>query len=166
MAGHEHQMTLKRIVALALKFGCIVIVASLAFCVAVPIGMNEIRAANLARQYLMVSHPAGTERIAWRYGTDKMSNSDSCDFTYLEARSYHAKDRKAIAAYYAGLHRMNPTLKGPRFEKWDAGVLTDISDVYHEFASDLAQASTQPYYTLEAEGTFENAPPFIDWRCV
>lgn len=155
-----------KIASFVIKLASIIVVAPLAFCVALPIGLNEIRTMTLARQYMTVQHPEGTERIAMRYSSEKMSNGDNCDFTYLEARSYRPEDRQAIVAFYGRLDPMTPSLQGPRFGDWPGDTLGKIPGIYRDFTLDLEAAPDRTYYLLEAEDTFENVPPLLDWRCV
>lgn len=69
-----------------LKILAVAILLPLAFCVALPQGINDIRAANWTSSYNQLSHPDGTERILLRSGIEKISNDD-CDFLVLEARA-------------------------------------------------------------------------------
>ena len=83
------------------KILAVVTLAPLSFCVALPIGVNELKAMNWARIYGQMPQPPGTERVAFHYAIDKISNGDNCDFVVMEARSYAPGQEAAIEAFYA-----------------------------------------------------------------
>ena len=156
-------MTAKHVAAFTLKLLTVVIVAPLAFCVALPIGLNEIQGAKWAEEYSKMPHPQGTDRIATRHGTVKESNGNHCDFIYLEARSYLSEDRSSIEAYYDQLDRLDPQLNRVHadFDNKSANYRTaGSSDVRQEFGVDLASVPDGTYYTLEGYGYLGE-----DWRC-
>ena len=144
----------------------VVILAPLSFCVALPIGLNEVKAVNWGRQYGRMPHPPGTERILLHQGIDKLSNGDNCDFMILEARSYLPGQEASILAFYAEREdpldpRSNPLR--PTFSVGGGSPAT--IEPYATFNSELARVHEGPYYELEVWHVVESAPPLIDWRC-
>jgi hypothetical protein len=155
---------LRRIAKAVLIAFALVVVAPLAFCVALPIGLTEIQARQWARVYSEAPHPAGTERLAQQFGTVKESNGDSCDFEYLEARSYRAEDRTAIETFYAGQERLAPGLNRlhPKFDDNANNYEGKRSNsVDQNFAADLRSLPKDTYYTLWGYGQ-----PGADIRCI
>ncbi len=137
-------------VALLLIFGFIL--AAFALLLAVPIVTNEITARSWAGQYLEMSHPVGTERLAVSYGIYKWSNGNHCDFGYLEARAYDPEDRAEIESFYGGLdHLDNLKQLHPDFRQWSSGTMEEIP-IYREFGAALKKLPAAPYYTLEGYG--------------
>lgn len=142
------------------------ILAPLSFCVALPVGINELKAVNWGSQYRQMLQPPGTERILLRQGIEKLSNGDNCDFVLLEARSYAPDDEASVRAFYA--QRANPIdsrsspLHPEFFDKRPepAGI-----DLYDAFYSEVARLHSGPYYMVEAVAVVESGPPLIDWRC-
>ncbi|RYE09142.1 MAG: hypothetical protein EOP22_10365 [Hyphomicrobiales bacterium] len=136
---------------------------SIALVLVVPVATNEIAARALTSQNLQMPHPSGTERIAVSYGVHKWSNSDNCDFAYLEARSYDAKDRDTISRFYGRLDPIGSlgSRIHPNFEAWETYAPTDQSTVHRDFAKELEGAAGTLYYTLEGYDQLG-----IDLRCM
>jgi len=143
-----------------------VILAPLAFCVALPIGINEVKAVNWGLQYDRVRHPPGTERILLRQGIDKVSNGDNCDFVVFEARSYAAGEEASIKASYAQQDNpIDPRSYPLRPEFFVNRPAPANLELYESFYSQVARIHDGPYYMLEAWAVVESAPPLVDWRC-
>lgn len=85
--------------AVLLKVLAVVVLLPLSFCVALPRGINGLKAANWGWAYSRLPHPDHTDRIALRSGIDKLSNGDNCDFIVLEARAYAPEDEAAIRLF-------------------------------------------------------------------
>lgn len=155
-----------RVVRTVLVVLAVAMVAPLSFCVALPIGINEVKSATLGWQYGRMPQPPGTDRILLRQGVEKLSNGDNCDFLLLEARSYSPGDEASIAAFYAS--RSNPVdvrsnpLRPEFFHQRPVPV--GIA-VYDEFYAQVARLHPGPYYMVEALAVVESGPPLIDWRC-
>lgn len=150
-----------------LKILAVAVLLPLTFCVALPQGINDIRAANWTSNYNQLPHPDGTERILLHSGIDKISNGDNCDFVVLEARSYAVEDEAAIRTYYSS--------HWPRTEPYSAQIGPDFivssDDVYsfepyRKFQIEVERIHAGPYYLLSGDIHFENVPPLVDWRCV
>ena len=158
-----------RILICFLKGSAIILLLSLSMCVALPIGMTEIWGANIAKTYKAMEHPANTERIVFKYSTANHSNGDECDFTMFEARSYRPEDKDKIAAFYVGkkirIHANYDKWFGFKFSE-DANFA--FKDSFEQKWLDKVKATySNPFYILyDGVGGRENAPPFIDWRCV
>lgn len=155
-----------RIVRTTLVVFAAVILAPLTFCVALPIGINELKAANWGWQYGRMPQPPGTKRILLRQGVEKLSNGDNCDFLLLEARSYAPEGEDEITAFYA--QRPDPidatsNPLRPQFSR-DRRTPTGIA-AYDDFDDEVARLYAGPYYTVEAEAIVESGPPLVDLRC-
>lgn len=144
----------------------VVILAPLSFCVALPIGLNEVKAVNWGRQYGRMPHPPGTERILLHQGIDKLSNGDNCDFMILEARSYPPGQEASILAFYAEREDPLDPHSNPLRPTFSVGGGSPATiEPYATFNSELARVHEGPYYELEVWHVVESAPPLIDWRC-
>ena len=156
----------RAIVALG-KIASVVLLVPLSFCVALPIGLNELKAVSWAQQYDRMPHPTDTRRIAIHQAITKLSNGDNCDFVILEARSYVVGQEPAIQAFYA--ERANPL--DPRQNALRAQFVGAISEAsteiepYASFRAEVERVHQGPYYLLEAWQVVESGPPLIDWRC-
>lgn len=156
----------RAIVALV-KIASVVLLIPLSFCVALPIGLNEVKAVAWAHQYGQLPHPTDTRRIAIRQGIEKLSNGDNCDFVILEARSYVVGEEPAVQAFYA--KRPNPI--DPRRNPLRAQFIGATRDTgpeiepYASFRAEVERVHRGPYYVLEAWQVVESGPPLIDWRC-
>jgi hypothetical protein len=146
----------------------ITLLAPLGFCVALPIGINEVKARGWAALYDSVEHPKGTERIALQYGITKISNGDNCDFVLTEARSYREGQEDAIRAFYDAsddlVEPLTPRLP-PGFNEellYDPGFVLDTRS---ELSREMERIDHGPYYVLEVYAVVASAPPLIDWRC-
>ena len=155
------------VLSVLLKILAVAVLLPLAFCVALPQGINDFRAANWTSNYNQLSHPEGTERILLHSGIEKISNGDNCDFLVLEARTYGGEEQAAILTYYS--------THWPRTEPYSAQIGPDFivnsDDVYsfeplRKFQSEVAKIHAGPYYLLFGSIHFQNRPPLSDWRCV
>ncbi len=160
-------MSFGRVLWIAVRVSAVAILAPLSFCVALPIGLNELKAMTWARLYDQTKHPEGTERIALRYAVTKFSNGDNCDFLLLEARAYRPGQESEIQGFYASLAQPGGPFSNRLYPQFDdgavgAGFTTDLEE---QFRITVALADREPYYTLEAHAVVESAPPLIDWRC-
>lgn len=143
-----------------------VVLAPLSFCVALPMGINEMKAVNWGLQYDEINHPPGTQRILRRQGIDKISNGDNCDFFVFEARSYPEGSEAAVEAYYAQeKNPMDPPSNRLRPSFFSGKAAPAGFEPYDSFYSQLSRLYDGPYYMLEAWEIVESAPPLIDWRC-
>lgn len=156
-----------RALADLIKILAVAVLLPLSFCVALPHGINDLKAANWTWTYSRLHHPDGTERITLRSGIDKISNGDNCDFIVLEARTYAPEDEAAIRLFYSS--------QWPRTEPYSAAIRPDFMDrdadtytfePYREFQIDVERVHSGPYYILSGDITVENYPPLVDWRCV
>jgi hypothetical protein len=101
-----------------LKVLAVAVLLPLSFCVALPRGINDLKAATWAWTYSQLPHPDGTDRIALRSGIDKLSNGDNCDFIVLEARTYAAEEEDSIRLFYSS--------RWPRSEPYSAQIRPDF----------------------------------------
>ena len=156
-----------RALAVLLKVLAVAVLLPLSFCVAVPRGINDLKAANWGWTYSRLPHPDRTKRIALRSGIDKLSNGDNCDFIVLEARTYSPEDEATIRLFYSS--------HWPRTKPYSAQISPDFigsdEDIYdfepyRQFQSDVERVHSGPYYILSGFITVENYPPLVDWRCV
>ena len=156
-----------RALTVLLKILEVIVLLSLSFCVALPRGINDLKAANWAWSYSKLPHPGGTERIILHSGIDKFSNGDHCDFILLEARTYAPEHEAEIRLYYS--------THWPRTEPYSASIRPDFiegqDDVYNfepyrQFSIDVERIHSGPYYILSGHVMVENYPPLVDWRCV
>lgn len=142
------------------------VLAPLSFCVALPIGINELKAVNWGLEYGRITHPAGTDRVLLRQGIDKISNGDNCDFFVFEARTYSPGSEAAIEAFYAQQDNPIDPSSYPLRPKFFARPASPGGlEPYDAFYLDVARVQKGPYYMLEAWAVVESAPPLIDWRC-
>ena len=156
-----------RALVVLLKVLAVAVLLPLCFCVALPRGLNDLKAATWAWTYSQLPHPDGTDRIALRSGIDKLSNGDNCDFIVLEARTYAAEEEDSIRLFYSS--------RWPRSEPYSAQIRPDFingdNDAYkfgpfRQFYIDVQRIHSGPYYILSGHITVENYPPLVDWRCV
>ena len=144
----------------------VLILAPLGLCVALPIGINEVKARNWELLYRQLHHPPGTDRILLRAGIEKFSNGDNCDFVIMEARSYTLGDENLIQAYYGEQpNPVNPRSNSLRPSFFVTPAADEKIDLYDDFAKEVARTHNGPYYQLEAWEVVESAPPLVDWRC-
>lgn len=153
--------------AVLLKVLAVVVLLPLSFCVALPRGINGLKAANWGWAYSRLPHPDHTDRIALRSGIDKLSNGDNCDFIVLEARAYAPEDEAAIRLFYSS--------HWPHTEPYSAQIRPDFIkgddaiynfEPYRQFQIEVERVHSGPYYILSGDITVENYPPLVDWRCV
>jgi hypothetical protein len=146
----------------------IAILAPLCLCVAVPTGINEVKATGWAALYDSVKHPEATARIALRYGITKISNGDNCDFVLTEARSYREGQEDAIRAFYDASDDLVEPLTRRLHPGFNEELVRDIGFVLNtrrELSREMESIDHGPYYVLEVYAVVPSAPPLIDWRC-
>jgi hypothetical protein len=150
-----------------LKILAVAVLLPLAFCVALPQGINDFRAANWTSSYSQLPHPDGTERVLLHSGIEKISNGDNCDFVVLEARSYAAEDQAAIRTFYSShWARTEPYSAQFRPDFIVSGADVYDFEPYRKFQIDVQRIYAGPYYILVGDINFKNDPPLLDWRCV
>lgn len=156
-----------RALTVLIKISAVIILLPLSFCVALPRGINDLKATNWAWSYSRWPHPDGTERIILHARIDKFSNGDNCDFVILEARTYAPENEEEIRLYYSGhWSRTEPysALIRPDFIE-DEGDVYDF-EPYRQFSIDVERTHSGPYYVLSGHVRVDNYPPLVDWRCV
>ncbi len=128
---------------------------------------------KLERKYQRIDHPQHTQRIFITHKMANFSNGDECDFRYFEARSYKIEDKEKIAAFYQGLKvslhgyngHIDPVLIGFYFsEEYERFTPNPLGQ---KWLAKARRKASGPFYILTAGiGGSDNAPPWVDWRCV